>query len=60
MPDNVLSSMYSAQSLQALEDQLSIHQGLVWVDPSTNQIAVKRITKVQESDPPESFHSVDA
>jgi hypothetical protein len=52
--------MYSAQSLQALEDQLSLHQGLVWVDPSTNQIAVKRITQVQESDPPESFHSVDA
>lgn len=60
MPDSNLSSMYSAQSLQALEDQLSLHQGLVWVDPSTNQIAVKRITQVQESDPPESFHSVDA
>ena len=50
-----LSSMYSTQSLQALEQILSLHKGLVWVDPATNQIAVKRITQVSENDPPESF-----
>ncbi|MDQ5951420.1 MAG: hypothetical protein QG639_701 [Patescibacteria group bacterium] len=51
MTDNALSSMYSRKGLQALEQSLELHRGLVWADPVTNTIAVKRITDVQEGDP---------
>lgn len=41
-----VSSPYSAKSLRALEQTLQIHRALVWIDPATNQLAVKRISPV--------------
>ncbi len=43
------SSPYSAKSLRALEQTLQIHRALVWIDPATNQLAVKRITPVSRT-----------
>ncbi|MEX0896203.1 MAG: hypothetical protein WDZ94_04720 [Patescibacteria group bacterium] len=34
---------YSSKALKALRDTLVLHQGIVWIDPATNQLAVKRI-----------------
>jgi hypothetical protein len=39
------STPYSLQALQALQELLQSHQGLLWVDPTTNTIAVKHITQ---------------
>lgn len=50
MTDAFLSSMYSKKALEDLEQTLQIHRGMVWVDPATNSIAVKRITNPLEED----------
>lgn len=46
MQDNNASSPYTTKALKALEQTLEIHRALVWIDPATNQLAVKRITPV--------------
>ena len=40
-----IATPYSLQALQALQELLQSHQGLLWVDPTTNTIAVKHITQ---------------
>jgi hypothetical protein len=60
MTDNTLSSMYSRKGLQALEQSLQLHRGLIWADPATNTIAVKRITDTQEASPPEQVQQVNS
>lgn len=50
MTENSLSSMYSNKALRALADTLQLHRSFIWVDPSTNTLAVKRIS--QHGDPP--------
>jgi hypothetical protein len=60
MTDNTLSSMYSRKGLQALEQSLQLHRGLIWSDPATNAIAVKRITDPQEVVPPEPVQQVNS
>lgn len=45
---------YSLESLQALQELLQSHRGLLWVDPTTNSFAVKHITrplKEEEQEP---------
>lgn len=59
MTDNALSSMYSRKGLQALEQSLELHRGLVWADPVTNTIAVKRITEVEEVESSETVQQVN-
>jgi len=34
---------YSKEALEALSQVLAVHQSLIWMDPSTNQLSVKRI-----------------
>lgn len=59
MTESLLSSMYSKQGLRALEQSLQLHLGLVWVDPTTNTIAVKRVVDSQEGEPPEIVTQVN-
>lgn len=60
MTENSLSSMYSRKGLQALEQSLQLHRGLIWSDPATNTIAVKSITEPQEVLPPEPVQQVNS
>jgi len=34
---------YSRESLEALSRVLAVHQSLLWIDPTTNQLSVKQI-----------------
>jgi len=43
MSVQTFSTPYSRKALQALRRTLDIHQAIVWLDPVTNQLAVKRI-----------------
>lgn len=58
MTDTPLSSMYSAESLKALEQVLALHRGMVWVDPATNQLAIKHITQEPDEETHGSYHPV--
>lgn len=53
MPETSVTSstvtMYSSKALKALRDTLALHQGIVWIDPATNQLAVKRINPAVEA-----------
>lgn len=61
MSDAYLSSMYSKKALEELENTLQLHRGMVWIDPTTNTFAVKRITnQIEEEDPQDLFPSVNA
>lgn len=42
--DTMSSFPYSTESLRSLNELLQSHQALLWVDPITNSLAVKRIT----------------
>jgi hypothetical protein len=39
------STSYSLEALQALQELLQSHRGLLWVDPTTNHLAVKHSTQ---------------
>jgi len=52
--------MYSRKMLKALEQTLQAHRAMVWIDPVTNQIAVKRITPVQDDDRSGHYQEVTA
>ncbi|MDA1079932.1 MAG: hypothetical protein O2840_04580 [bacterium] len=45
MQQNPATMPYSRASLEALSQVLATHQSLIWVDPSTNQLAVKQIVE---------------
>lgn len=50
-------TQFSSQSLRSLEQLLQTHQALLWVDPTTNTLAVKHITqplKEEEREPVEA------
>ena len=36
---------YTAESLKSLNELLQNHQALLWVDPTSNTLAVKHITQ---------------
>jgi hypothetical protein len=50
MTTEMSSTSYSAGSLQALKELLQHHQALLWVDPTTNSLAVKHITHPLEEE----------
>jgi hypothetical protein len=39
------TTSYTLESLRALQELLQSHRGLLWVDPTTNSLAVKQITQ---------------
>lgn len=39
------TTSYTLESLKALQELLQSHRGLLWVDPTTNSLAVKQITQ---------------
>lgn len=53
MPENSATSTsaitYSKKAMQALRETLELHQAIVWIDPVTNQLAVKRIQPADEA-----------
>ncbi len=40
---SAVSSQYSKKTLTALSQILSIHRALIWINPVTNSIDVKRV-----------------
>lgn len=38
-----LTSAYTTQALESLKELLQSHQALLWVDPTTNSLAVKHL-----------------
>lgn len=46
MSEQLISTPYSREALEALRETLQLHRGIIWVDPATNQLAVKRIEPV--------------
>lgn len=51
--------MYSKKGLQALEQSLQLHRGLIWSDPVTNTLAVKSISDVQNNDVHEQHQQIN-
>jgi hypothetical protein len=43
---------YTAESLRSLNELLQNHQALLWVDPTTNNLAVKHITQPLKEEEP--------
>ncbi len=41
--EKTMSNPYSKKSLKALAQILRVHRALVWINPVTNSIAVKRV-----------------
>ncbi|PIR62562.1 MAG: hypothetical protein COU65_02830 [Candidatus Pacebacteria bacterium CG10_big_fil_rev_8_21_14_0_10_42_12] len=37
---------YSEKGLRALADMLRIHSSLMWIDPITNQVSVKKLPEI--------------
>lgn len=43
---------YSIKALKALEETLKLHQSMVWINPATNTMSVKRIKDSTEDHQP--------
>jgi len=39
------TTSYTMEALRSLQELLQSHQGLLWVDPTSNTLAVKHITR---------------
>lgn len=50
--ENFMSSPYSKKTLKALAQILRVHRALVWINPVTNSIEVKRVFDRAEGDQP--------
>ncbi|MFZ1721669.1 MAG: hypothetical protein WAU07_04140 [Microgenomates group bacterium] len=45
MSAEAASLPYSKKSLEALANTLKLHSAFIWVDPATNSISLKHVTR---------------
>jgi hypothetical protein len=49
---------YTAHGLKELQDVLKLHRKIVWIDPITNQVAVKKsFSNSEQTQPTDAFSS---
>lgn len=48
MRDGTVALPYSTKALRALARTLKIHRDLLWLDPTTNSLALKHISNQEE------------
>lgn len=52
--DKTMTNPYSKQSLKSLAQILKVHRSLIWINPVTNSIDVKRLfPRVEEPQVPQ-------